>query len=72
MIDEEALNVIRRNLPLKPFRTGDLALTLGMDRRKLAFMLSILGRLGEMRRVEVRVRLGGGFKTTRSFWRKTA
>lgn len=72
MIDSETLDKIRRALPPQPFRTGDLAFELRMDRRKLAFMLGILQRLGEVSRVDVRVQLGGGFKTTRSFWRKTA
>jgi hypothetical protein len=72
MIDEETLDKIRGALPATPFRTGDLAYTLRMDRRKLAFMLGILQRLGEVRRTEVYVVLGGVFKTTRSYWRKTA
>lgn len=72
MIDEETLEKIRQALPQHLFRTGDLAFTLRMDRRKLAFMLSILQHLGEVKRFEVPVKLGGVFKTTRSFWRKTA
>lgn len=72
MIDEEILDKVRKKLPQTAFRTGDLAFELDMDRRKLAFILSILRRLGEVSREEVRVQLGGGFKTTRSYWRKTA
>jgi len=72
MIDDATLDKIRKALPQHLFRTGDLALELRIDKRKLAFMLGILQRLGEVRRVEMRVVLSAGFKTTRSFWRKTA
>jgi len=71
MIDDATLDKIRKALPQHLFRTGDLALELRIDKRKLAFMLGILQRLGEVRRVEMRVVLSAGFKTTRSFWRKT-
>lgn len=75
MIDESALAKIRNALKeygAAPFRSMDLAVKLGMNSRKLAFMLRILQGLGEVRRFDVRVELAPGFRVTRSFWRKTA
>lgn len=72
MIDDETLDRIRRSLPKTRFRTSNLAAELHMNPKKLAFILAILKRQGEVTRFDVRVQLGGGFKTSRSFWRKTA
>lgn len=72
MIDEYTLNKIRNALPQTPFRAMDVAVALHMNSRKLAFMLRVLQKQGEVRRFDVRVELAPGFRTTRSFWRKTA
>lgn len=72
MIDGETLDKIRKALPQDRFRAMNLSIALRMNYKTVAFALGILKRLGEVRRVDVRVDLGGGYRVTRSFWRKNA